>query len=233
MAAQRGSGVKRIAGWLGTLCYKLQNHYLLGVSLRNWLWLWVLGPPVLSAFGRLPWTRAILVSVGAGLALAGIELSRRRNYLVFEPAHLGEGENEAPPIQVDEQVAGWASGLFRVGKKLKYVVNEPAQYSYVRSREHMVMVHVRQTRFFLLAKSARSEAGWWYAFLEPERVQAAETGYVWAGLRARPGLALSYWAQGLPSQPSTICLAFADRETVQRVLADLRIDAPQGAIIDR
>ena len=65
--------MKRIVGWLGTLCYKLQNHYLLGVSLRNWLWLWVLGPLVLSAFGRLPWTRAILVSVSAGLAWTGIE----------------------------------------------------------------------------------------------------------------------------------------------------------------
>ena len=95
------------------------------------------------------------------------------------------------------------------------------------------MVHVRQTRFFLLATSARSEVGWWYAFLEPGRIQAAETGTIWAGLRARPGLALSYWAKELPKQPSTIYLAFADRETVQRVLADLRIDVRQGAIIDR
>jgi hypothetical protein len=166
------------------------------------------------------------------LVLLGIEWARQKGYLFFESSPLGQDTEIQSPIQVDEQIAGWASGYFAVGGKRRYLVNETAGFSYVRSREHVVMAYVRQTRFLLLAKSAQGDVGMWYVFFAPSRVRRIERGYIQCGIRTRPGLALTYQPEEQPDQEATIYLTFADVDTVQRVIADLCIDiAPQVTII--
>jgi hypothetical protein len=211
------------------LSYKLEHHYLLQISLKNWFWFLVAVPPLLAVFRRMAWLNAALLALLGGLALLGAEWARRSRYLLFEPAQLQGPTQVQPPIQADEQVLGWASGPFAVEGKQKYLANEAVRLSYVRSREHILMARFRRTRFLLLARSLKSDVGWWYAFFRPQDVQQVVMGFIWCGLRARPGLALSYHTQDEGRQEETVYLAFPDVETVQRVVADLRVDARGAA----
>jgi hypothetical protein len=165
--------------------------------------------------------------------LIGNEWARRKGYLIFESTPLDQVSEPQSPIKLDEQVVGWAFGPFAVGAKQKYLINVAAQLSYVRTREHIVMARVEKTRFLLLASSANGDAGWWYTFFMPDRVKRVETGYIWCGIKVRPGLALSYQTREMPDQKVTIYLTFADVDRVQRVVADLRIDVPLQAIVNR
>jgi hypothetical protein len=218
--------MKRITALLVNFCYKLQHHYVMQISLRNWLWFLIVVPPVVAILGRLSWIRAILLFLLGGLMLLGVEWARQKRYLVFEPTALEQDAVVPVLIQPDEQIAGRVSGLFAVGGKQRYVVNGIAQLSYVRTREHIVMTYIKQTRFLLLARSVKQDVGWWYVFFHPSHVQRVETGYVWCGARARPGLALSYLPEGQPGQDATIYMAFADVGAVWRVIANLCIDVP-------
>jgi hypothetical protein len=218
--------MKRLAMWLMYLCYRLEHHYLLQISLRNWLWFLVVVPPLLVVFRRIAWLNAAILSALGGLILLGTEWARRKEYLIFEPARLPGSHQARAPIEADEQVLGWASGPFAVGGKQKYLANEAVRLSYVRSREHILMACLQRTRFLLFARSLNSDVGWWYAFFEPQDVQRVEMGYIWCGLRARPGLVLSYRNPDEGRDEATVYLAFPDADTVQRVMADLRIDVP-------
>jgi hypothetical protein len=218
--------MKRLAMWLMYLCYKLEHHYLLQISLKNWLWFLVVVPPLLAVFRRMGWLNAAILSALGGLILLGTEWARRKEYLIFEPARLPGSRQARAPIEADEHVLGRASGPFAVAGKQKYLADEAVRLSYVRSREHILMARLRRTRFLLFARSLRSDVGWWYAFFKPRDVQRVETGYIWCGLRARPGLALSYRTPDEARDEATVYLAFPDVDTVQRVMADLRVDVP-------
>ena len=143
----RHSGRAQIVGLLLALGYKLQHHYLMRISLRDWLWVLLVAPPAVALLRRLSWIYAILLSLLAALLLAGIEWTRRRGYIIFEPAQLDLSAETLPSLRIDEQVPCRASGLFAVGDKQRYMVNEAAWISYVRTREHIVMVLLKQTRF--------------------------------------------------------------------------------------
>ena len=218
--------MKRMGGWLIQLCYKLENHAILQVSLKNWMWAGVIAPLIAAAMRRLSWWAAVPISLASLLLWAGIALARKRGHLLFEPAFLGPRDADRPPLRADERVAGWASGPFAVEGKRKYLINEAAHISFVPTREHIVMAQVRRTRFLLLCRSRPEEAGWWYAFLKPQHVQRVETGYILRGVRMRPGMALTYWPEEERNRTETIYLAFADVPTALHVLADLCVDVP-------
>ena len=78
--------MKRLAAWLMHLSYKLEQHYLLQISLKNWFWFLVAVPPLLAVFRRMAWLNAALLALLGGLALLGTEWARRSRYLIFEPA---------------------------------------------------------------------------------------------------------------------------------------------------
>jgi hypothetical protein len=128
-------------------------------------------------------------------------------------------------LQVDEHVQGWASGWVAVGAKRRYVANERSWYSTVRTREHILMVGLGRTRFTLVATSPTEEAGWWYAFVQPAGIREVRTGYVSHGSKALPGLRLCYQPESDEEREERLYLAFADGETTQRVIDDLRLDA--------
>ena len=143
-----------------------------------------------------------------------------------------QGDAGAPPLQVDETIAGWTCGRYEVEGKHRYLHNCEAHFSYLHTREHVVMAVVKQTRVLLLAKSLDAEAGYWYVFFKPDQVQEVAEGYLKCGLKQRPGLAIRYRSADGSDQVETVYLAFSDGGTVQRVLADLRMDFARGIIRD-
>jgi hypothetical protein len=217
--------LKAITGLLLYTGYKMQTHYLFRISLRNWLWALLVVPPALAALRRMAWLQAILPSLLAALLLAGIEWTRYKGYMIFEPAQLDlSAVPRQPPVKVDEQVPCRASGPFAVGDKRRHIVNERAWISYVRTREHIAMVHLERTRFLLLARSLATDVGYWYVFFTPQHVQHVETGHVLCGIRSRPGLAIRYLSQEKRGQEKTVYLTFDDTDTLRWVLDDLRTD---------
>ena len=228
--------MKHLVALLLYLCYKLEVHYVMQVSLRNWLWLLVVLPPVLAFVRSLSWSVAILLSLVGVLLLVGTVWAKRSRYLIFEPAQLGEGDpalSSSPAgmqaakrtaMRVDEQVKCWASGLFAVEGKQRAIVNEAAQVSFVRTREHIVMAYVPRTRFLLLAASSRGEVGWWYTFFMPNLLREVQPGYLSCGLKTRPGLKLGYEPSDEPGQVEEVYLAFENAGAVLRMVDNLRRD---------
>jgi hypothetical protein len=221
--------VKRVAALLLSFGYKMQTHFVLHISLRNWLWGLAFVPAAAAFLRRLPWLHAVLLSLLGALLLAGIELARQNGYLVFEPAVLRAGAGPLPRIEVDELVPCHASGPFAVADRQRYMVNERAQISYVRTREHIVMAHIARTRFLLFARSTSEDVGWWYVFIKPDRVQHVETGHILCGFRSRPGLEIRYLAGEKAGQLGTVYLGFDDVRDLVRVLDDLRLDVAAAA----
>ena len=228
--------MNKVLGLLLYASYRLQYHYFFQISLRNWLWALVFTPLVAAFVRGMAWLSAIPLSVLGALLLLGIDWSRRRGYAIFESAPLEANSETRPPVQVDEQVPCRAFGLFSVEGKRRTMVNEPARISYVRTREHIVMLYLKQTRFLLLTRSAGAEVGCWYAFFTPQDVQRMETGHILCGIRARPGLSVRYRSveerEGKKdrNQIKTVTLAFDDVDTLQRVLDDLKLDGAPSAL---
>jgi len=212
--------------WVG---YKAQTHFLFHISLRNWLWGLVVVPLALSWLHRLSWLYAVPLSLLGALLLAALKVVRRGGFLIFEPAPVVEISAPMASIEVDEQISCRASGHFAVANKQRTMVDEPGQISAVRTREHVVSVHLEPTRFLLLARSLNEESGWWYTFFMPEQVQHIETGYVRCGLRARYGLAIQYQPEERSANPEMIYLWFDGIRALCRVLNTLSTDVPAEA----
>jgi hypothetical protein len=216
----------RLISWFYSLAYKVEHHYLFKTSLTNWLWVLMVVPPLVALLGRLAWWTAILLSLLVGLMLIGIQWAKRQGYILFEPGPVEQSPKAAQPIEVDEQVAGWASGLFSVGNRERRLLDSTASISYVSTREHIVMARVKRTRFLLLTQSMKAETGLWYAFFMPQALVRIRTGTIWSGFRARPGLEIQYKPEERPEQEETFYLGFDDVETLRRVQADIEVDAP-------
>jgi len=219
--------------WFYAIAYKLENHYLFKISLANWIWALLAVPPVIALVGRLAWWTAILLSLLVGLVLVGTQLAKKNGYITFEAAPMESTGEEPAPLGVDEPIGGWASGPFSVGNKQKIVVDSAAEYSYVSTREHIVMARVNHARFLLLFPSMKAETGLWYVFFMPAAIQRVQTGIIRCGLRARPGMAIQYRPEERPERAETFYLGFADVETLRRVRADIAADAPPQVFQER
>jgi hypothetical protein len=216
--------MSRVLGLLHYLAYRANHHFLFRISLRNWLWVLFVVPPAAAWLRRLPWPQAIGLSALGALLLAGIEWSRGKGYLIYKAGALPRDPGTLPAIVVDEHVECLASGRFAVSSSQRAMVNERAWISFVRTREHVVMVHLARTRFLLLARSLEREQGWWYVFFTPQQVQRIETGRLIHGLRPRPALAVHYARADDARRTDTLYLAFPSPDNLQRVLDDLRTD---------
>lgn len=206
------------------LAYKLQVHYLFQISLRNWLWALLVVPPLAALFRRLDWLPALLLSLLGVLLLLGIEAGRRLGYMQFEPGRLDLEPGPSLPVGIEQEIPCRASGHFAVGDKRRDMVNEPAALLKLRTRERVVMVRLKRTRFLLLARTAEAEAGCWYVFFTPEQVREIQTGRVHAGYKARPGLAVRYRVAEQGEGAGVVFLAFDDPTNLQRALDDLHLD---------
>jgi hypothetical protein len=233
----RPLGKTLLAAWR-LLCYKLTYHRFLSISLKNWLWVWVVVPPLAAVVGKLAWAWAVLISLVAAAALAGAESARRGHYVLFTAAEprAGAGDpsalDSAPPdpavLQVDEPLLCWASGRLGVEGKARALAGERASISFVRTREHVVMAQVRRTRFLLFAPVSKADVGYWYAFFHPGHVHLVRPGILYCGFTARPALEL-HFAGEEAGQSVQLYLAFEDDGAQQRVLADLQRDVHREA----
>jgi hypothetical protein len=231
-----------VAAWR-QLCYKLTYHNLFSISLKRWIWMLVVVPPVVAWIGRIAWRWAVPLSVVGAVALFGAERARRRQYVHFAPSVSPDAEDThkgarslrryAPELEsvlhVDEPLRCWASGLLGVEGRTRAIAGERASVSYVRTREHVVMAQVRRTRFMLLAPVSKGDVGYWYAFFRPDRVQAVRLGMLYCGLAVRPGIELRYACEGPGRQQVELYLAFEDLSARQRLLDDLRRDVGSEA----
>lgn len=215
--------------WL-RLSYLSEHHYFLRISLRSWLWAAILLPIGAAAVGRLAWSPATAVSVAALVLWILSEWARRRGYVVFRPDWVASASAAPPLLAADEPLACRASGTFAVGGNERAMLNEPARVFYVRTREHIVQVRLRPTRFLLLAPSLPGEEGYWYVFFHPSSVHQVQVGYVQRGLRWDPALEIAYRSQEKDGQREIVYLAFSDLASLHRVFAELRVDLPRGAL---
>jgi hypothetical protein len=240
--ARRPVGRTLLAVWRW-FCYKLTYHHCFAISLKRWIWLWVILPHLVAWIGRLAWVWAILLSALGVAVLVGAEIARRRQYVLFCPAPLdaetsnpsawaahGDAPDAGAPLAVDQPLLCWASGLLGVEGKERALAGERASLSFVRTREHIVMAQVQRTRFLLLARVPKADVGYWYAFFYPRQVQSVRLGTLYCGFSKRPGLAL--WVAGEKGgQSARFVLGFEDAVARQRVLDDLRRDVKSEAFV--
>jgi hypothetical protein len=223
--------VNRIVAPFFYLAYKMQHHFFFRISLRNWLWALVVIPPAAALVHRIGWAQAIALAVLGALLLVAVEWARRQGYQVFVSEDVALPTGVQPPIEVDTVVRCRVAGLFAVGKGKRSMVNEEAVFTFVRSREHILMARLRQTRFLLLSRSQAAESGWWYVFFRPEQVTSVQVGHVLWGFRAHPALAVRYRCGQRKNQEETIHLTAQDPETLGRIWDDLRRDVPVNAFM--
>lgn len=216
--------MKRVIAIYLYLCYQLETHLFLQVSLKNWLWVVLAAPPVLALLNLLSWPVALPVSAAGALLLAGTEWARRRQYVIFDEETDQDEGMTLDPIEVDERIRCRAYGRFAVDGKERTVINGDALFSFVRTREHIVMAYVRRTRFLLLAASLKQAVGWWYVFVTPDRLQEMRLGTLSCGFRTEAALDVRYRSEQEPRRVQELYLVFEDLEARQRVLDDLRRD---------
>ena len=210
-----------IRGMILKTSYYLRRHRI-GPTPVGYAPLMVTAVAALASLTRLlawQWTAASAV---ASLLLAlTVWLTGQRGYIVFRAREFNPLPVE--PLQVDEQVAGRASGYFAVSGERRYFVEAQAYYSTVETREHILMAHIPYSRFLLIATSPREEVGWWYVFFKPPMIHAIQTGEILFGMRPRPALRITYQPENSPKE--TVYLSFDDVQSLQRVLNDLQLDA--------
>jgi hypothetical protein len=168
----------------------------------------------------LAWQWAIGSAIVALALAAVVWLTGRRGYIVFRAKRFAPLPVE--PLQVDEQVAGRATGYFEVSGKRRYFVEAQTYFSTVETREHILMACIPHARFLLIATSPPDEAGWWYAFFRPRMLLAVKTGEIHFGMRPQPALRMTYMPEDSSAQ--TVYLSFDDVNSLHRVLNDLRLD---------
>jgi hypothetical protein len=133
-------------------------------------------------------------------------------------------ENEGPPLYAnaplpDEHVPLWASGRFEVMHNHRDFVNVEAVFTTMDSGEHVIMAHIRRSRFLFLGRWPTDQLGWWYVFLPPGSLVSVVPGRLIFGLRHRPALEISYRSH--EERERRLYLSFADPEQRARVRAGL------------
>jgi len=177
---------------------------------------------LIAAITRLlAWQWVMGCTIVALVLAAIVWLAGRQGYIIFRARHFAPLQVE--PLQVDEKVAGRATGYFEVGSKRRYFVEARAYFSTVETREHILMAHIPRTRFLLIATSPRDEVGWWYVFFRPRMLHAVKTGEIYFGVQPRPALRVTHRPEA--SSVQTVYLSFDDADSLHRVLNDLRLDA--------
>jgi len=168
--------------------------------------------------GWLPLAAALLIGLVLG-ALAGIGFwARWQGHMRMRP------ENGNLPLSVsaplpDEHVRLRASGRFEVMHSRRDFVNAEAVFTTMDSGEHVIMAHIRRSRFLLLGQWPVGELGWWYIFLPPESLASVTSGQLVFGLRHRP--ALEVCRRSCEEVERRLYLSFDDLEQRARVWAGL------------
>jgi hypothetical protein len=209
--------------------YRLRRHLWAGVPLASWLGFFLFMAAVVAVIvgWPRPWLAVVLGLLLLGYLAVHIWASRRK-YLRFEAAPraaaLLGSEPSGPPLSPDNLVPMRASGWFTVEGQDQYYIDLEADFQTVRTREHIVLARVQDSRFFLVGQWPKYELGWWYMFFQPSMMREVSVGQLHT--RAHPQLALRIVHQVEDDEPQTIYLAFPDQAALRQVWDDLFHDAP-------
>jgi hypothetical protein len=170
--------IYRLLGLLYGLIFRLDQRYLLELSLSFWLatagwlllgWGWLRGWPP----GILGMLLALLVG--------GHFLwwwARRQQYTLFVPGPPA-ASRPATRLPYNRRVPVWVNGRFSLADQEEFVWQRPAEYWQVPLGEHTLMVTVRPGRYR-------------YQFFTAATLHRVEAGWVFAGSGARPALAITF-----------------------------------------
>lgn len=215
-----------LTGLVLQISYRLQRHIRFGWPLARWLGLVLLAVAGWSLLRWWPfaWQAALLI----GLFLVYVVVlvwASRSGYVRFTPEHENPpgSPDAAPPLRPEELVPVRASGWFTVEGQDQYFVDVEAGVETVETREHIVMGRIMPTRFLLLGRWPKRDTGWWYIFFHPATIQEIRPGRLTFGARSRQALRIVYAPDANTLQ--TIYLAFDDPVALNRVWADLMLDA--------
>jgi len=144
----------------------------------------------------------------------------RRRYLVFRPRPSAISAT-TPGLRPEQKLRLRGSGIFEVSGMRRYLVEVPAVFWTTRLAEHVVAAHVRA--FNLLGVGVPSaERGWWYVFIEPQRVRRIEPGEICFGAECRLAVRVDYPA-GKGS--ASLYLSCDDQAQLQMLLKELEARA--------
>lgn len=217
----------RLRGVVVALAYRFSRHRFLSVPWVGWLILLPVALAVAMAFGGMVASAWAIMLAALSLVCAGItSAAGRGGFVAFQPSlHRSPVLREAlsPGVRVSTR----ATGCFDVNQMRRCYAWVSGSFATFETREHVVMVHLKRTRFLLLGQSPKEEVGWWYTFFRPEQLLQVTPGELVFGLQRQPGLQLRYRSD-LEKPVAVLHLAFDDELKRDRVWDDLVRDAPQA-----
>jgi len=217
-----------------TLLYNLSRHYIGGGSVFRWLlWIYVICGAVWFS-GLLPgrWIGGSLFLAAALTLVILLRRWRQRDFVRFEEKPMPSVEPE--PLDPEDKVAIYGTGLFGVEGKTQRYTWLPGFYRTFATREHALLCLVRDRRFLSISRWLPDEIGMWYAFIKPKVIEQLRWGDVHFDDQARPALAVDYRITIPPQNRfqrektviETLYIAAQNRQQNRRILADLLHDLP-------
>lgn len=197
--------------------------YWLGLRRSTWLRLTAVGLFVLTLVLRLPLWLIVPTAVIMVALFAMYFVARRSGYVAFEVLHTAVAPEPTTTLRKDEKVPVYATGLFSVMERERYLLQKKADYWHYPLGEHAIMVEEAPGRYL-------------YQFVSASRIIHVKAGYLYLGEAHYPGLEIRYrtdWAPDLVSNSTqfyvgggvpddnlpkrTIYLTFQTHEDWQRV----------------
>jgi hypothetical protein len=213
-----------VVGFILKVSYQLNRHRIGPLRLNLVPLLFALASGLIWRRGGLTGEQAILIIALCLILVLVTLLAKRLGFVVFRrnkrallPAP------DRPELVPDEKVAVRATGLFEVRDRQCYLVEVPADFATMETREHIVMGRMLDPRF--LVGTPKADAGWWYIFFKPHMIREIEVGKVHFGLRARSAIKVAYEAAE-EGRVEPVYLSFDEALQMQRVLENLRRDVP-------
>jgi hypothetical protein len=212
----------RLLGLFLHLSYRLSRHRVMGVRM-DLLGLGACLVAALACFQAKPWSWAVLIlALVLGLS-ALVALAQRNGYVLFRSDPETTPKRPPTPPPPDSELPVRATGHFTIRDQVCYLVEHRAILTTPRSREHILMAHLRRSRFLLVGQSHASNWGWWYQFIRPEALIRVELGVIAHGWQPRTALRVSYQttdSKGNERTAGTI-LSFDDEQARALAWADL------------
>ena len=209
----------RICALVCALAYALRRSRLGFVSLSQAVIVGCFLAAALNAYlawtTGLTWAHAVLV-VGCLALATSLLWANTRDYVTFKErtcATLGD----AVPLRPDEKMFVRASGTFAVSDMERYLVDVPVVFWSTELGEHILAAKVRALNFLGIGVPS-GERGWWYVFLEPQRIRDIVSGEVAFGVRVRPAVRLVSDTGRGPAKLYISCDSWQDLSILQESL---------------
>lgn len=219
----------KILGFLLRTAYLFRRHYFLAVRMdMTLLGTMLIGVLVCFRAGQNGWGFVLLIASLAWLAL--IVFAHREAYHLFQPDPQVSMTAPKDPIQPDTVLHIHASGPFAIRDQFVLLVNHPIQYTTARSREHILMAELKNSRLLLIGQTRDQDWGWWYQFIKPAMITEIQAGQIIHGWQPQLGLRIRYEGEISEEGPKMLetLLIFKEQKTRNLVWEDLSREIRQA-----